>query len=68
MLSHKLSVGQTLTQSTKVGQLIVLKSKPTSESVEGPTGTGNEKVEPVSMSWFFKKYIKYLNFNEKKYF
>jgi hypothetical protein len=32
------------------------------------TGTGNEPVEPVSMNRFFKKYIKYLNFNEKNIF
>jgi hypothetical protein len=40
------------------------------EPIEGPTktGTGNELVEPVSMNRFFKKYIKYLNFNEKNIF
>jgi hypothetical protein len=32
---------------------------------ETGTGTGNELVEPVSMNRFFKKYIKYLNFNKK---
>jgi hypothetical protein len=30
--------------------------------------TGNKPVEPVSMNRFFKKYIKYLNFNEKNIF
>jgi hypothetical protein len=32
------------------------------------TGTGNKPVKPVSMNRFFKKYIKYLNFNEKNIF
>jgi hypothetical protein len=43
--------------------LIVLKTKTGTR-----TKTGNEPVKPVSMNRFFKKYIKYLNFNEKNIF
>jgi hypothetical protein len=38
------------------------------ESIEGQLGLGMNQRDLISMTRFTKKYIKYLNFNEKIYF